>query len=65
MTVHDLGFAARTADRVVVMADGRILADGRADAAMTPEVLAQAYGVRARWLPGDGGPVLDLAGRHG
>ena len=65
LTVHDLGFAARAADRVVVMAHGRILADGRADAAMTPDVLAQAYGVRARWLPGDGGPVLDLVGRHG
>ncbi len=65
VTVHDLGFAARAADRVVVVAQGRVLADGCADTAMTPAVLAQAYGVKARWLSGDGGPVLDLAGRPG
>ena len=63
VTVHDLGFAARSADRVVVLADGRLLADGAPQQAMTPATLQAAYGVDARWLAGRTGPVLDVAGR--
>ena len=65
LSVHDLAFAARAADRVVVLAQGRVLADGAPDAALAPAVLAQAYGVTAAWLAGAGGPVLDIQGRDG
>lgn len=64
VTLHDLGFAARAADRVVVLAGGRLLADGAPERAMSPDVLAQAYGVEAAWLAGRAGPVLDVAGRR-
>jgi iron complex transport system ATP-binding protein len=63
VTLHDLGFAARAAHRVVVLAQGRVIADGPPLAALSSEVLAQAYGVEARWAEGATGPVLDLAGR--
>ncbi len=64
VTVHDLGFAARVADRVLVMADGRVLSDGPPGQALAPRVLRTAYGVDAEWLRGRNGPVLDIWGRH-
>ena len=64
VTVHDLGFAARAAARVLVMADGRVLSEGLPEQALTPAVLRAAYGVDAEWLQGRTGPVLDVAGRH-
>jgi len=64
VTLHDLPFAARTADRVVVMDEGRILADGPPTTALNSAVLAQAYAVDARWVDGANGPLLDIVGRH-
>ncbi len=64
VTVHDLGFAARAADRVLVMAGGRVLSDGPPQQALAPPVLQEAYGVDAEWLLGRNGPVLDVAGRR-
>jgi iron complex transport system ATP-binding protein len=65
LTVHDLSFAARAATRVVVLHAGRVLADGMPQIALAPEILAAAYGVEARWLAGESGPVLEVAGRTG
>jgi iron complex transport system ATP-binding protein len=64
VTVHDLAFAARTADRIVVIADGRIIADGTPTEALAPGVLAHAYSLDARWVDGASGPLLDILGRH-
>ena len=64
VSVHDLGFAARAADRVLVMAEGRVLSDGAPTHAMASQVLAQAYGVEAQWVQGRHGPVLDVIGRR-
>jgi iron complex transport system ATP-binding protein len=64
VSLHDLTFAARVADRVVLMANGRILADGPPLAALAPASLACAYEVEARWTEGAGGPLLDVLGRH-
>lgn len=63
VTLHDLPLAARAADRVIVLSEGRVLADGAPLEALTPEVLAKAYGVEARMIEGSGGPILDVAGR--
>jgi len=63
VTLHDLSFAARTADRIVVMAEGRILADGSPIEALSPDVLKRAYAVNARWVTGVSGPLLDIVGR--
>jgi iron complex transport system ATP-binding protein len=62
--LHDLAFAARVADRIVVMADGRIIADGPPAEALAPTVLARAYAVDARWIDGQSGPLLDILGRY-
>ncbi len=46
--LHDLALAARWADRIVLLAKGRVVADGAPETAFTPELLADVYGVRAR-----------------
>lgn len=65
VSLHDLSFAARVADRIVLIAEGRVLADGPAAEALRPATLARAYGVDARWVEGESGPLLDVLGRHG
>lgn len=62
-TLHDLAFAARVADRAVVLAAGRVLADGPPGEALSPAVLGEAYAIEARWAEGASGPLLDLVGR--
>jgi iron complex transport system ATP-binding protein len=46
-TLHDIEFAARICDRVVVLGGGRILADGPPEEALTPRIIAEAWGVAA------------------
>ncbi len=64
VTLHDLAFATRLADRIIVMFEGRVLADGAAADALSQEVLARAYAVDAQWVAGRSGRLLDLIGRH-
>jgi len=45
--MHDLSLAARFADRVLVMDHGALVADGPPDEALTPERLAQVFGIEA------------------
>ncbi len=63
LTLHDLDAALRVADRVIVLAEGQVLADGAPVEALSPEVLKAAYGVEARTLDGLRGPVLEMVGR--
>jgi iron complex transport system ATP-binding protein len=65
MTLHDLPMALRVADHVLVMAEGRSLAQGAPVEVLTPAILDQAYGVRTRLTQGEGGPLLELLGRSG
>jgi len=65
MTLHDLGMALRVADRVLVLAEGGMIADGPAVEALSPQVIRRAYGVEARLHKGAHGPALELVGRHG
>ncbi len=44
MTTHDPAFAARYADRAVLLAEGTIIADGRPDQVLTAENLRRTYG---------------------
>jgi len=46
VTTHDLQFAWQVCDRVVLLQDGRVLADGPTEATLTPEHLYSLYGVR-------------------
>ncbi|MFO1158408.1 MAG: ABC transporter ATP-binding protein [Reyranellaceae bacterium] len=54
VSLHDLGLAARFADRVIVLADGRVVADGSAVQALRVEVIDAAYGVGFRTVTIDG-----------
>jgi iron complex transport system ATP-binding protein len=64
LTLHDLPLALRLADTVLVLAQGGLLASGAPHEALRPEVIRRAYGVDARLVAGDHGPVLELIGRH-
>lgn len=48
MVLHDLGHAARYADRIVALRDGLVVADGTPGAVVTPRLLADALGVSGR-----------------
>jgi iron complex transport system ATP-binding protein len=47
-TLHDLTLAAEFAERVLILHEGRILADGPPDSTLTEANLARAFNVRAR-----------------
>ena len=53
--VHDLNLAARFADTVLVLKEGRLIASGSPDDALTPPLIAEAFGVSAS--------VVRIAGR--
>ncbi|MEU6485807.1 ABC transporter ATP-binding protein [Streptomyces sp. NPDC046887] len=46
--LHDIGHAARFADRIVALRDGRLVADGPPEEVVTPRLLADALGVVGR-----------------
>ena len=48
IVLHDLQAAARVSDRIVVLSNGAVAAEGTPDQAITPDVLAEVYKVRAR-----------------
>jgi len=60
LVIHDLTLAARYADEVVVMAQGRVVARGEPVATLTEDVVERAFGVQARILhdPDTGRPVI-------
>ena len=49
--LHDLPFAAEYCDRMVLMSDGKILADGTPEQVLTPALLKIAYGADAKIGP--------------
>lgn len=46
--LHDLALAARWADRIAVLHNGKIYAEGAPETVVTPVMLAEVYGVEAR-----------------
>lgn len=48
VVLHDLSIAARWSDQVVVLANGRVVAQGTPAEAITPAVLSEIYQVSAR-----------------
>lgn len=51
VVLHDLNLALRYADRVVLIKEGRVHAQGPAEAVLTPPNLEAVYGVRAEVVP--------------
>ncbi len=58
VSMHDLGLAARHCTRVLLMVEGRILADGPPAEVLTPDLMARAFGISV-WHEQTGqGPVF-------
>ncbi len=51
MVLHDLSLAARFSDRLVVLGQGRVLADGTPWHVLTPGVLREAFALDAMVIP--------------
>ena len=60
MVLHDLSLAARYSDRLVVLHEGRVLADGNPWQVITPQVLSVAFGLEALVIadPASGRPLV-------
>lgn len=64
VSLHDLGLAARHCSRLLMLNAGRLIADGPPDEVMTPDNIAQVFGVTAFFQTTDQGLVfqpMDLA----
>lgn len=57
---HDLGPALACADRVALLAEGRVLAAGAPAEVLRPDLLRAAFGVEARLIHSEAGPLLQL-----
>ena len=58
VTLHDLTLAARSCDRLVVLSAGQVVANGAPREALTPDVLAQAFGLEGAFASTPAGLVL-------
>jgi iron complex transport system ATP-binding protein len=57
-TMHDLTSAGEYADRLVLLAAGRVVAAGAPREVLTEETLAEYYRVRVRVIEGEHGPLV-------
>jgi iron complex transport system ATP-binding protein len=48
IAMHDLSLAARFCDRLILMCEGAVIAEGTPEAVLAPEHLASAFGVQAQ-----------------
>jgi iron complex transport system ATP-binding protein len=64
--LHDLNLAARYADHLFAMKDGRLVAQGDPRAVVTEELVAELFGMSARVIPDpvSGTPLVLPIGRH-
>lgn len=60
LIVHDLALAAAISDRVVVMSDGETIATGTPDAVLTPQLIADVWGVEAEMVHHEGRTALHV-----
>ncbi|WP_425983780.1 ABC transporter ATP-binding protein [Brevundimonas sp. TWP1-2-1b1] len=58
VSLHDLTLAATMADRVVVLDQGRVVADAVPIRALSPAVLREVFGLDGGWIEGPNGPLL-------
>lgn len=57
-TFHDLTFATHFADRVILLAEGHIVAEGTPEAVVRPDTVASFFGADVEVVEGPGGPVV-------
>lgn len=58
VTLHDLGLAARACDRIVVVSQGRLVAEGPPREALSPAVLERVFGLDGELVETPAGLVL-------
>ena len=58
VAMHDLSLAARSCDRILLLGEGRLQADGPPAQALTEDNLARLFRVRARVRADEGGVLL-------
>ena len=66
MVLHDLNLAARYADELIAMHDGRVHAVGSAAEVITTDVVRDVFGLESRIIadPVSGAPLVVPCGRH-
>ena len=66
MVLHDLNLAARYADRLVALTEGRLYAQGTPGEVVTEEMVRDVFGMAARVVhdPVSGSPLVLPVGRH-
>jgi len=57
-TMHDLSIAGEYAERMVLMADGTVVAAGTPRDVLTQELLARHYQAQVRVIDGEQGPLV-------
>jgi iron complex transport system ATP-binding protein len=55
---HDLNLAAAFADRLVLLQDGAVMAEGATDVVLDPELIARVYGARMERMTREGKPPV-------
>ncbi len=60
VVLHDLNLAARYADRLVMLEQGKLMADGTPAEVLTPALIARLYGYPAQVIhhPDSGLPMV-------
>lgn len=58
LVLHDLAMAMNHAARVLVLRNGRLVADGPPQTALAPQIIADVWGVKVRWLGEPGAQAL-------
>ncbi|MGJ4051035.1 ABC transporter ATP-binding protein [Corynebacterium macclintockiae] len=58
IAIHDLNLAARYCDQLIVLHRGRLMAQGQPSEVLTPGLLEEVYGLRAKVLDDAGTPVI-------
>lgn len=61
LVLHDLNLAARYADHIVMLKDGRIAASGEPQAVLTDETLREVFGVEVHLVRDEHGRILICA----
>ena len=67
MAIHDLNLVAQHSERVILMVDGQVRAQGSPTQVLTAEILSNAYQVPLQVIPHPvlGTPLIILDGNHG
>lgn len=66
MVLHDLEQAAAYADRLLVLSEGRLVAEGPPGEVLTEQLVLEVFGLRSRIIPDPdtGAPLVLPRGRH-